>query len=139
VLHFGRLLRKIFWSIWDRCYDFKNIFAKKFSKNFCVYCSNYYCFFAKIVIITLFFENNANFFAENWQKSQKIVIITLVFEKNANFFAENSQKSQKIVIITSTPGYGAAMKKTINNQKVVYFILFIFIFIYLFNFLKFYF
>jgi hypothetical protein len=27
----------------------------------------------------------------------------LVFEKNANFFAENCQKSQKIVIITSTP------------------------------------
>jgi hypothetical protein len=33
----------------------------------------------------------------------KIVIITLVFEKNANFFAKNWQKSQKIVIITSTP------------------------------------
>jgi hypothetical protein len=32
------------------------------------------------------------------------MIITLVFEKNANFFAENCQKSQKIVIITSTPG-----------------------------------
>jgi hypothetical protein len=32
------------------------------------------------------------------------VIITLVFEKNANFFAENGQKSQKIVITTSTLG-----------------------------------
>jgi hypothetical protein len=32
----------------------------------------------------------------------KILIITLVFEKNANFFAENCRKSQKIVI-TSTP------------------------------------
>jgi hypothetical protein len=32
-----------------------------------------------------------------------MLIITLVFEKNANFFAENCQKSQKIVIITSTP------------------------------------
>jgi hypothetical protein len=32
------------------------------------------------------------------------MIITLVFEKNANFFAENCKKSQKIVIITSTPG-----------------------------------
>jgi predicted dinucleotide-binding enzyme len=32
------------------------------------------------------------------------IIITLVFEKNANFFAENRQKSQKIVIITSVPG-----------------------------------
>jgi hypothetical protein len=29
----------------------------------------------------------------------------LVFEKNANFFAENRQKSQKIVIITSTPDH----------------------------------
>jgi hypothetical protein len=29
------------------------------------------------------------------------------FEKNANFFAENWQKSQKIVIITSTPGHPA--------------------------------
>jgi hypothetical protein len=33
----------------------------------------------------------------------KILIITLVFEKNANFFAENCQKLPKIVIITSTP------------------------------------
>jgi hypothetical protein len=31
------------------------------------------------------------------------MIITLVFKKNANFFAENWEKSQKIVIITSTP------------------------------------
>jgi hypothetical protein len=28
----------------------------------------------------------------------------LVFKKNANFFTENWEKSQKIVIITSTPG-----------------------------------
>jgi hypothetical protein len=33
-----------------------------------------------------------------------MLIVILVFEKNANFFAENCQKSQKIVIITSTPG-----------------------------------
>jgi hypothetical protein len=32
------------------------------------------------------------------------LLITLVFEKNANFFAENCQKSQKIGIITSTSG-----------------------------------
>jgi hypothetical protein len=42
-------------------------------------------------------QNKAKFF--------KKVIITLVFEKNANFFAENCRKSQKIVIITSTPGF----------------------------------
>jgi hypothetical protein len=33
------------------------------------------------------------------------MIITLVFEKNANFFAENGRKSQKIVSITSTPDW----------------------------------
>jgi hypothetical protein len=33
------------------------------------------------------------------------VIITLVFEKNVIFFAENWQNSQKIVIITSTPDW----------------------------------
>jgi hypothetical protein len=38
----------------------------------------------------------------------KILIISLVFEKNANFFAENWQKSQKIVTITSTPEIASA-------------------------------
>jgi hypothetical protein len=58
---------------------FLNIFAEKFGE--------------KISILT---QNKAKLF--------KILIITLVFEKNANFFAENCQKSQKIVIITSTLG-----------------------------------
>jgi hypothetical protein len=44
------------------------------------------------------------FLTRNKAKLCKILIITLVFEKNANFFAEIWQKSQKIVIITSTPG-----------------------------------
>jgi hypothetical protein len=44
------------------------------------------------------------FLAQNKAKLWKILIITLVFEKNANFFAENGRKSQKIKIITSTPG-----------------------------------
>jgi hypothetical protein len=43
------------------------------------------------------------FLAQSKAKLCKILIITLVFEKNANFFAENCRKSQKIVIITSTP------------------------------------
>jgi hypothetical protein len=38
--------------------------------------------------------------AKLWKKN---LIITMVFEENANFFAENWQKSPKIVIITSTP------------------------------------
>jgi hypothetical protein len=43
------------------------------------------------------------FLTQNKAKLCNILIITLVFEKNANFFAENWQKSQKNVIITSTP------------------------------------
>jgi hypothetical protein len=43
-------------------------------------------------------------FTQNKAKLFKKLIITLVFEKNANFFAENYQKSQKIVIITSMGG-----------------------------------
>jgi hypothetical protein len=43
------------------------------------------------------------FLTQNEAKLCKILIMTLVFGKNANFFAENWQKSQKIVIITSTP------------------------------------
>jgi hypothetical protein len=43
------------------------------------------------------------FYAQTTASFCKNLIITLVFEKNANFFAENCQKSQRIVIITSTP------------------------------------
>jgi hypothetical protein len=45
----------------------------------------------------------------------KILIITLVFEKNANFFAEICQKSQKIVIITSTPDESLSHTKFISQ------------------------
>jgi hypothetical protein len=44
------------------------------------------------------------FFAQTTLIFLKKFIITLFFEKNANFFPEKWQKSQKIVIITSTPG-----------------------------------
>jgi hypothetical protein len=44
------------------------------------------------------------FLTRNKDKFWKKLIITLVFKRNANFFAENCEKSQKIVIITSTPG-----------------------------------
>jgi hypothetical protein len=59
--------------------------------------------FAEKVITTLVFEENANFFAENWQKSQKIVIITSVpdwaefcnvgeiFRRWAHFLRKNIQ------------------------------------------------
>jgi hypothetical protein len=64
------------------------------------------------------------FSTQNKAKLSKILIITLVFEKNANFFAENRQKSQKIVIITSTPGllFGIIFKccfafATLSNER----------------------
>jgi hypothetical protein len=41
------------------------------------------------------------FFAQTTASFCKNLIITLFFEKNAHFFAENCRKSQKIVIITS--------------------------------------
>jgi hypothetical protein len=51
-------------QIRDRCYDFLNIFAEKFSE--------------KIGVLT-----------QNKAKLCKSLTITLVFEKNSNFFAEN--------------------------------------------------
>jgi hypothetical protein len=45
------------------------------------------------------------FLTQNKAKLCKNLIMTLVFEKNAKFFAENRQKSQKIVIITSVPDW----------------------------------
>jgi hypothetical protein len=46
--------------------------------------------------ILAFFDQATASFCKN-------MIITLVFEKNANFVAEDRRKSQKIEIITSTP------------------------------------
>jgi hypothetical protein len=74
----------------SRCYDFKKNFRRKIQRN-------------KLAFLT---QNEAKLF--------KMLIITLVFEKNANFFAENCRKSQKIVIITSTP----VLQKAIQQTKV---------------------
>jgi hypothetical protein len=41
------------------------------------------------------------FFYSKQSQILKKLVITVIFEKNANFFAENLQKWQKIVIITS--------------------------------------
>jgi hypothetical protein len=75
---------------------FSNIFDKNFSKN-----------------IGVFAQTTASFCER--------LIIKLVHEKNANFFAENWQKSQKIVIITSTPGRGTdlnAMPSTLLTARI---------------------
>jgi hypothetical protein len=62
-----------------------------------------------VMIFKIFLPKNSAkklaFLTQNKAKLCKILIITLVFEKNANFFAKNCQKSQKIMIITSTPGF----------------------------------
>jgi hypothetical protein len=50
--------------------------------------------------------------------SEKL-IVTLVLEENANFFAENWQKSQKIVNITSTPGHFAVVEKKASQSVPV--------------------
>jgi hypothetical protein len=52
----------------DRCYDFLNILAEKFSEKIGVFLLKLLLVFAKIVIITLAFEKNANFFAEKLSK-----------------------------------------------------------------------
>jgi hypothetical protein len=44
------------------------------------------------------------------------LIIALFFEKSANFFAKNCRKSQKIVIITSTP-VGRFKKLPLDEKK----------------------
>jgi hypothetical protein len=54
-------------QIRDRCYDFKNIFAQKVA-------------------------NKLAFLTQNKAKLCKILIITLVFEKNANFFRRKLAK-----------------------------------------------
>jgi hypothetical protein len=43
------------------------------------------------------------FLTQNKAKLFKILIITVVFEKNANFFAEKCRKLQKIVIHNIDP------------------------------------
>jgi hypothetical protein len=71
----------------DRCYDFKNILAEKFGENICIFCLNC-CYFLQKFDHNIGFWENANFFAENLQKSQKIVIIasTPLFQCDAMFF-----------------------------------------------------
>jgi hypothetical protein len=51
----------------------------------------------KILIITLDFEKNANFFAENWQKSQKINIDPWTFSSKCNILAEPLWLSGKVM------------------------------------------
>jgi hypothetical protein len=49
-----------------------------------------------VMILKIFSPKKLPFLTQNKAKLCKFFIITLDFEKNANFFAENWQKSQKI-------------------------------------------
>jgi hypothetical protein len=62
------------------------------------------CFVVVVVRHNEKFGEKMAFLTQNKGKLSKNLIITLVFEENVNFFAENCQKSKKIVIITSSPG-----------------------------------
>jgi hypothetical protein len=57
------------------------------------------------------------FLTQNKAKLSDILIKTLVFEKNANFFAENCQNSQKIMIITSIPGASPTITHELQRQR----------------------
>jgi hypothetical protein len=70
------------------CYNFKDIFAKK------------------LVCLT-----------QNKAKLCQKLIITLVFQENAIFFAENWQKMKEIVIITSTPGPDKGCQISVGANK----------------------
>jgi Na+-translocating ferredoxin:NAD+ oxidoreductase RnfG subunit len=59
------------------------------------------------------------FFAQSAATFCKNLIIKLFFEKNANFFDQNWQKSQKILIITSTPGLGLKIVESTINWMVL--------------------
>jgi hypothetical protein len=74
---------------------FFNIFAEKFSEKM--------------------------FLTQNKGKLCKILIITLVFEKNANFFTENCRKSQKIVTNNIDPRLGNCLRESVfSSVKVIY-------------------
>jgi hypothetical protein len=77
----------------DRCFDFENILAKK---------------------LAVFLLKSKLNYAKIW------TYVTLVFEENAIFFAENCQNSPKILIITSTPGPGSLNKTLFKNLKNPY-------------------
>jgi hypothetical protein len=62
------------------------------------------------------------FLNQNNSKFCKNLIVTLVFEKNANFFAENDRKSLKIVIVTSTPVFSQKIAAKRNHKMVAIFL-----------------
>jgi Ni,Fe-hydrogenase III small subunit len=76
---------------------------------------------ADVMIFKIFSPKNSakkiGVFSQNKAKICTILMITLVYEKNANFFAKNCQKSQKIVIITSTPGQSGSGFFTKSDPK----------------------
>jgi hypothetical protein len=85
-----------FRPIWDRCYDFKNIFAEKFSKKLAFLTQNKATFWNKLFIcnIGIFFRRKLGKIAENcdhnidswshWRQSEKTFDILLVLRHSTN-------------------------------------------------------
>jgi hypothetical protein len=55
---------------------------------------------------------------QNEAKLSKTLKITMSFEENANYLAQNCRKSQKIVIIASTPGGSAAHLESLAAEII---------------------
>jgi hypothetical protein len=64
-------------------------------------------------------RTNWRFLLKNQAKICKILIITLGFEKNANFFAKNCRKTQKIVIITSSPDHNVEVSQDRKSSSYI--------------------
>jgi hypothetical protein len=69
-------------TVWDRCYDFRNIYAEKMENILGV--------LTQIAAVYL--------------PMSKKIIAAFVFEKIANFMSVNCSKSTKIMTTTLTPG-----------------------------------
>jgi hypothetical protein len=87
-----------FRPIWDRCYDFKNIFAEKFSEKIGVLTQNK-AELCKILIIALVFEKSTNFFRQKWSENcdldidpwctQSIPFVFVLYDFPSRFLVRN--------------------------------------------------
>jgi hypothetical protein len=57
-----------------------------------------------------------------YRKNSRLAKVAVKVEKNANFFAENWRKSQKILIITATPGPARSRRslQTVENGALIF-------------------
>jgi hypothetical protein len=63
------------------------------------------------------YPKNWRFWLKTKLNFEKKLIVTLVFKKNANFFAENWEKSQKIVIINNIDPWSQSYKLELQTRR----------------------